>query len=142
MLNLSLKEKPGKTNCDCFKDQKDRKNIKLFVITPNQFQHSYLFRLCVKLHLEVFHMMTSRNLMKACTKETLRLKWRQKIKRKSSKMDINMWILEMPDAFGTNIIDAPQLDLLVFQLDVMFVLKQRIEELYEIYSVTVTSIIN
>ena len=57
-------------------------------------------------------------------------------------MDINMWILEMPDAFRTNIIDAPQLDMLVFQLDVMFVLKQRIEELYEIYSVTVTSIIN
>ena len=59
-------------------------------------------------------MMTSRNLMKACTKETLRLKWRQKIKRKSSKMDINMWILEMPDAFGTNITNTALLGLLVF----------------------------
>ena len=29
-------------------------------------------------------------------------------------MDINMWILEMPDAFGTNITNAALLGLLVF----------------------------
>ena len=42
-------------------------------------------------------------------------------------MDINMWILEMPDAFGTNITNTALLGLLVFQLDVMIILKQRIE---------------